>query len=85
MTKMQQSTKYDLQKLRKALKLSQKEAADSIGISVRSFQRMESNADLVDVTKFVLANSGKFVYPSHPFEFFKVGEKMFSLTEIKKW
>lgn len=75
--------KYDLQKLRKALKLSQKDAADSIGVSVRSWQRMESDADLVNVTQFILANAGKFVYPSHPFEFFKVGQNMFSLTEIK--
>lgn len=74
---------YNLQKLRKALKMSQKEAAESIGVSVRSWQRLESKAELENVTKFVLANAGKFVYPSHPFEHFAINGQMFSLAEIK--
>ena len=74
---------YDLQKLRKSLKMSQKEAADSIGLSVRSWQRLESRAELDILTKFVLSNAGKFVFPSHPFEHFTINGQMFSLTEIK--
>ena len=87
MTEMKKMTKkvqkYDLRALRGVLGMGQSEAAASIGVSVRKWQRMERSAGLVDVVMFVEGNAGRFVVPESPFDIFRIGDGVFSLSDMK--
>ena len=75
--------KYDLGKLRASLGMTQKEAAASIWVSVRKWQRMERIAGLAEVVMFVECNDGRFVVPESPFDIFRIGDAVFSLSDMK--
>ena len=77
------SQRYDLRKLRKSLEMSQSAAAESIDVSVRKWQRIEKEATLEQVTAFIIANAGMFVFPENPFDIFQIKEQIFKLSDIK--
>ena len=75
--------KYDVKYLRKRLKLSQSEAASKIGVSTRTWQRMEyDGATIAEFIGFV-DSVGSFVTTS-PIDVFKVGEEVFNSKNFEK-
>lgn len=75
--------KYDVKYLRKRLKLSQSEAASKIGVSTRTWQRMEyDGATIAEFIGFV-DSIGSFVTTS-PIDVFKVGEEVFNSKNFEK-
>lgn len=69
--------KYDVKSLRKRLKLSQSDAASKLGISTRTWQRMEyDGATLAEFVGFV-DSIGSFVTTS-PIDVFRVGDEVFN-------
>jgi len=79
----QKVQKFDIKKLRKALGMTQAEAASSLEMSTRNYQRVESESVRLPVlTQFILANGGKFKVPQNPFEVFEVGEAIFSQKDF---
>jgi DNA-binding transcriptional regulator YiaG len=79
----QKVPKFDIKKLRKQLLLTQEQAAASIGVSTRSWQRMESSpVSLPRLVEFIQANGGKFRVPDNPFDVFIVGEFIFSQKDF---
>lgn len=71
--------KFDIKKLRKEIGMTQAEAALSMGVSTRTYQRIELEPVRLPVlAHFVLASGGKFKVPQNPFEFFEIGGKTFS-------
>jgi transcriptional regulator with XRE-family HTH domain len=79
----QKVQKFDIKKLRKQLGLTQEQAASSIGMSTRNWQRIESNpVSLPMMVEFIQANGGVFKVPENPFDVFVVGDTIFSQKDF---
>ncbi len=76
--------KFDIKKLRKALGMTQAEAASSLEMSTRNYQRVEADVVRLPVlVQFIKANGGKFKVPEDPFEVFEIGDRIFSQKDFK--
>ena len=77
------SQKFDIRKLRKALNITQADAAGMMGMSTRNWQRVESApVELPLLVQFIKSACGVFKVPQDPFDLFEIGGSIFSQKDF---